>query len=89
MILTFLYATAAAAVLGLPADYTWRRARQLSPVTGLVAVAGIIAAVSLAMRVGLVQGAGAVVALIVGFVAGGALADLIASRQWGPAPDQY
>ena len=31
MILTFLYALGIAAVLGLPADYTWRRARQLAP----------------------------------------------------------
>ena len=48
MILTFLYALGVAAVLGLPADYTWRRARQLAPFAGLASAAAIIAAISLA-----------------------------------------
>ena len=46
MILTFLYALSIAAVLGLPADYTWRRARQLAPFAGLASAAAIIAAIS-------------------------------------------
>ena len=55
MILTFLYALAAAAVLGLPADYTWRRARQLAPLAGLGSAAAIIAAIALAARIGLLH----------------------------------
>ena len=34
IILTFLYALAVAAILGLPADYTWRHVRQLAPLAG-------------------------------------------------------
>ena len=55
MILTFLYALAVAAVLGLPADYTWRRARQLAPLAGLASAAAIIAAIYLAARIGLLH----------------------------------
>ena len=38
MILTFFYA---AALLGLPADYAWRRGRQLAPFGGLVTAAAV------------------------------------------------
>ena len=89
MILTFLYALAAAAVLGLPADYTWRRARQLAPFAGLASAAAIIAAIYLAAHLSLLDGAGTVVALIFGLIAGGISADALASRRWGPAHHQY
>ena len=89
MIATFLYALGVAAVLGLPADYAWRRARQLAPFAGLASAAAIIAAIYLAPRIGLLHGAGAVVALIFGLIAGGVSADAVASRRWGPAYYQY
>ena len=89
MILTFLYALAAAAVLGLPADYIWRRARQLAPLAGLGSAAAIIAAISLAARIGLLHGPGAVAALIFGLIAGGITADAVAGRRWGPARYQH
>ena len=89
MILTFLYALAVAAVLGLPADYTWRRARQLAPLAGLASAAAIIAAIYLAARIGLLHGPGAVAALVFGLIAGGIGADALASRRWGPAHHQY
>lgn len=85
MILTFLYALGTAAVLGLPADYTWRRARQLAAMGGLASAAAIVAAIYLAGRIGLLHGGGAVVALVFGLIAGGVSADAFASRQWGPA----
>lgn len=89
MILTFLYALGAAAVLGLPADYTWRRARQLAPFVGLLSAAGIIGAIYLAGHIGLLHGAGTVIALVFGLIAGGVSADALASRQLGPARHQY
>jgi hypothetical protein len=89
MIATFLYALGVAAVLGLPADYTWRRARQLAPFAGLASAVGIIAAIYLAPHIGLLHGAGAVVALVFGLIAGGVSADAIASRRWGPARYQF
>jgi hypothetical protein len=89
MILTFLYAAAAAAVLGLPADYTWRRARRLAPLAALFSAIAIVATVWLAGRIGLVDGAGAILALIFGLIAGGIAADALASRQWGRAHHQY
>jgi sorbitol-specific phosphotransferase system component IIBC len=89
MILTFLYALAVAAVLGLPADYTWRRARQLAPLAGLASAAAIIAAIYLAARISLLHGPGAVAALVIGLIAGGISADALASRRWGPAHHQY
>ena len=89
MILTFPYALAVAAVLGLPADYTWRRARQLAPLAGLASAAAIIAAIYLAARIGLLRGPGAVAALVFGLIAGGISADALASRRWGPARHQY
>ena len=89
MILTFLYALGAAAVLGLPADYTWRRARQLASFAGLASAAAIIAAIYLAAQLGLLHGPGTVIALIFGLIAGGVSADTLASRRWGPAQNQY
>lgn len=89
MIPTFLYALGVAVILGLPADYTWRRARQLAPFAGLVSAAGIIAAIYLAGHISLLDGPGAVVALIFGLIAGGVSADALASRQWGPARHHY
>ena len=89
MILTFLYALGVAAALGLPADYTWRRARQLAPLAGLARAAAIIAAIDLAGHIGLLHGAGTVIALIFGLIAGGISADALASRHWGPAHNQY
>jgi hypothetical protein len=89
MILTFLYALGVAAVLGLPADYTWRRARQLAPLAGLASAAAIIASIYLAAHIGLLHGTGAVLALIFGLIAGGVAADALASRRWGPASNQY
>ena len=89
MILTFLYALGVAAAAGLPVDYTWRRARQLAPFTGLASAAAIIGAIYLAGYFGLLHGAGTVVALIFGLIAGGASADAIASRRWGSARYQH
>ena len=89
MILTFLYALAAAAILGLPADYTWRRARQLALLAGPASTAAVIAAIYLAARIGLLHGPGAVVALVFGLIAGGISADALASRSWGQAHHQY
>ena len=88
MILTFLYALGIAAVLGLPADYTWRRARQLAPFAGLASAAAIIAAIYLAGHISLLNGPGAVLALIFGLIAGGISADTLASHRWGPAHNQ-
>jgi hypothetical protein len=89
MLATFLYALGAAAVAGLPADYTWRRARQMAAVAGLASAATIIAAIALAARIGLLHGPGAVAALVFGLIAGGISADAIASRRWGPARHRY
>ncbi len=89
MIVTFLYALAAAAVFGLPAGYVWRRARQLAPFAGLASAAAIIAWIALAAHLGLLHGAGTVAALVFGLVAGGITADVIASRAWGPARHPY
>jgi hypothetical protein len=44
MILTFFYAIGTAALLRLPAYYTWRRARRLAPCAGLVTGAIAVAA---------------------------------------------
>ena len=89
MIVTFLYALAAAAIFGLPADYTWRRARQFAPFAWLASAAAIVAATAVAARLGLLHGAGNVAALVFGLIAGGITADAVASRQWGPAQRQY
>ena len=89
MIPTFFYAFGVAVILGLPADYTWRRARQLAPFAGLASAAAIIGAIYLAGHFGLLHGAGTVVALIFGLIAGGAGADAIASRRWGSARYQH
>ena len=89
MLATFLYALGTTAALGLPADYTWRRARQLAPFAALASTAAIVAAVGLAARLGLLHGPGAVLALIFGLIAGGISADALASRRWGPAHNQY
>jgi sorbitol-specific phosphotransferase system component IIBC len=89
MILTFLYALGVAVILGLPADYAWRRARHLAPVAGLASAAAIIAAIYLAARLSLLHGPGTVLALIFGLIAGGISADALASRRWGPAHNQY
>ena len=89
MFLTFLYAFGVAAVFGLPADYTWRRTRQLAPFAALISAAVIVAAVGLAGAIGLLHGAGAVEALIFGLIAGGVAADAIATRRWGQASGQY
>ena len=71
MILTFF---SAAALLGLPADYAWRRGRQLAPFGGLVTAAAVIGALAMAARVGLLHGPGAVADLIFGLITGGAVA---------------
>jgi hypothetical protein len=89
IILTFLYALAVAAILGLPADYTWRHVRQLAPLAGLASAAAIIAAIYLAARMGLLNGPGGAAALVFGLIAGGISADALASRRWGPARHQY
>ena len=89
MIVTFLYALAAAAVLGLPADYAWRRVRHLAPVAGLASAAAIVGAVAVAAHLGLLTGAGNIAALVFGLIAGGITADAVASRTWGPAHHQY
>ena len=89
MILTFLYALGVAVILGLPADYTWRRARHLAPFAGLASAAAIIAAIYLAAHLSLLHGPGTVVALIFGLIAGGISADALASRRWGPAQNQH
>lgn len=86
MIATFVYALGTAAIVGLPADYAWRRARHLAPFAGLASVAAIIAAICLAAPLGLLHGPGAVGALIFGLIAGGVSADALASRRWGPSP---
>jgi len=89
MLATFLYAVGITAVLGQPADYTWRRARQLAPFVGLASTAAIIAAIALAARLGLLHGPGAVAALVFGLITGGISADALASRRWGPARNRY
>ena len=89
MILTFFYALGVAVILGLPAGYTWRRARHLAPFAGLASAAAIIAAMYLAAQLSLLHGPGAVVALVFGLIAGGISADALASHRWGPAQNQY
>lgn len=89
MILTFFYALGVAIILGLPADYTWRRARQLAPFAGLASAATIIAAIYLAAHLSLLHGPGTVIALIFGLIVGGLSAGALASRRWGPAQNQY
>ena len=49
----------------------------------------LVAIIGIESHAGLLSGAGAVVALIFGLIAGGASADALASRRWGPAPRQY
>jgi uncharacterized membrane protein YdcZ (DUF606 family) len=85
MILTFLYAAAAAAAACLPAAYAWRRARRLAPFAGLAGAAAIVAAIALAARIDLLHGPGAVAALVFGLVAGGISADAVTGHHHGPA----
>ena len=49
----------------------------------------LVAIIGIESHAGLLSGAGAVVALIFGLIAGGASADALATRRWGPAPRQY
>jgi hypothetical protein len=90
MITVFIVSAAAAAVAGLPADLAWRRMSAPSAVLAATASAITLAAIAgLEAHAGLLSGAGAVVALIFGLIAGGVSADAFASRRWGPAPRQY
>ena len=86
----FTVSAAAAAVVSLPADLAWRRMGALPAVLAAAASAiALVAIIGIESRAGLLSGAGAVVALIFGLVAGGASADALATRFWGPAPRQY
>jgi hypothetical protein len=90
MITVFIVSAAAAAAVSLPADLAWRRMSAMSAV--LAAAASAIALVAIAgieSHAGLLSGAGAVVALIFGLIAGGVSADALATRFWGPPPRQY
>ena len=90
MFTVFLVSAAAAAVAGLPADLVWRRMSAPSAVLAATASAiTLVAVVGIEAHAGLLSGAGAVAALIFGLIAGGASADVFASRRWGPAPRQY
>jgi hypothetical protein len=86
----FFASAAAAAGAGLPADLAWRR--MSAPATVLAAAASAItlmAIIGIESHAGLLSGAGAVIALIFGLIAGGASADALATRRWGPAPRHY
>ena len=86
----FLVSAAAAAVAGLPADLAWRRMSAPAAVLAAAASAiALLAIIGIESQAGLLSGAGAVVALIFGLIAGGASADALATRRWGPAPRQY
>ena len=77
----FLVSAAAAAAAGLPADLAWRR--MSAPAAGLAAAASaivLLAIIGIESHAGLLSGAGAVAALIAGFIAGGASADAFASH---------
>ncbi len=90
MFTVFLVSAAAAAVVGLPADLAWRRMSAPSAVlTAAASAITLVAIVGIEAHADLLSGAGAVVALIFGLIAGGASADAFASRRWGPAPRQY
>ena len=90
MITVFIVSAAAAAVVGLPADLAWRRMSAPSAVLAAAASAiALVAIIGIESHASLLSGAGAVVALIFGLIAGGASADALASRCWGPAPRQY
>ena len=67
----FLVSAAAAAAAGLPADLAWRR--MSAPAAGLAAAASaiaLLAIIGIESHAGLLSGAGAVAALIAGFIAG-------------------
>jgi hypothetical protein len=86
----FLVSAAAAAVAGLPADLAWRRMSAAAAALAAAASAlALLAVIGIESQAGLLSGAGAVVALIAGLIAGGASADALATRRWGPAPRQY
>ncbi len=79
-----LVAFAVCLVTGLPGDWARRRAAGGLVVVGqVVTVAGIIAAVALDGAAGWLHGFWAVAALVIGIVAGEAVADQLATRLWG------
>ena len=89
MITVFIISAAAAAAVSLPADLARRRMSALPAALAAAASAIALAAIiGIESRAGLLSGAGAVVALIFGLIAGGVNADALASRRWGPAPRQ-
>lgn len=86
MIATFAVAVIAAGLLGLPADWMRRRKRgAAATLAGLGNAAALVAAVAAVAAAGLLSGAGAVAALVLGLVAGNVVADAIATSVWGPA----
>ena len=90
MITVFVVSAATAAAASLPADLAWRRMSAPAAVLAAAASAiAVLAIIGIESQAGLLSGAGAVVALIAGLIAGGAGADALATRRWGPAPRQY
>lgn len=86
MIATFALALIAAGLLGLPADWVRRRKPgAAATLAGLGNATALVAAVAAVAAAGLLSGAGAVAALVLGLVAGNVAADAIASNVWGPA----
>ena len=85
----FLVSAAAAAAAGLPADLAWRRMSAPAAVLAAAASAiALLAIIGIESHAGLLSGAGTVITLIAGLIAGGASADAFAARRWGPAPRQ-
>lgn len=71
-------------VTGLPGDWARRRAAGSLVLAGqLVTVAGVIAAIALDGAAGWLHGFWAVAALVIGIIAGEAVADQLATRLWG------
>lgn len=86
MILTILAAFALTFAVSLPVDWARRRGTVLLAGTGSVLIiAGIMAAIYLAGRVGAVEGFAGVVALVLSVALAGVAGDALATRLWGPA----
>jgi len=85
MVVTFLYGALVGALVGWAGWHAWKRLP--APVAALAGVAGaaaVIAAITEAAHLGVhLAGAGDVIALILGLVGGGALADALPSRRTG------
>lgn len=86
MILTIVAAFALTFAVSLPVDWARRRGAALLAGTGAVlSVAGIMAAIYLAGRLGTVEGFAGVVALVLSVTLAGVAGDALATRLWGPA----